>query len=206
MENRYLVYYHKTPSNKYYIGITHHINPNRRWQNGFGYKRQVKFYNAIIKYGWSNIEHCVIKSDLDLQTACELEKYYIEKFDSIKNGYNVDVGGTVTNVGVVWSEEIRRKMGAPKIGKTASSETRKKMSASRKNKPIYKIRKPVIQLTLDGTVIAVFDSIKSAGETLGIRPGHISEVCRGNKSRKKSVKFFDFEYYTGGNNVQDSKQ
>ena len=205
MENKYLVYYHKTPSNKYYVGITHHTNPNRRWQNGFGYTRQVKFYNAIVKYGWSNIEHCIIKSDLDLKTACDLEKYYIEQFDSINNGYNVDVGGTVTNVGVVWSEKIRRKMGAPKIGKKASLETREKMSASRKNKPIYKIRKPVIQLTLDGTVVAIFDSLKSAGEVLGIRPGHISEVCRGNKSRKKSVKFFDFKYYTGGNN-ENSKQ
>lgn len=207
MTNRYLLYYHKTPSGKYYVGITHHKNPNRRWQNGFGYKRQVKFYNAIIKYGWSNIEHCVIKSDLDLDTACALEKEYIQQYNSIENGYNVDLGGVITNVGMVWSEEIRRKMGAPKIGKKVSADTRRKMSEVRKNKTLHKLRKPVVQQTLDGRVIAVFDSAKTAGETLGIKPGHITEVCRGNKIRKKSVKYFNFEYYTGGEKdvVQNNK-
>lgn len=204
---KYLVYYHKTPANKYYVGITHHRNPNRRWQNGYGYHRQKKFYNAILKYGWSNIEHCIIKSELDLNTACELERYYIKEYDSIKNGYNVDCGGIITNVGVHWSDEIKHKMGAPKKGKKVNDATRLKMSKSRKNKPNFGRRKPVIQKDTNGNIIAVFDSAKTAGELLNIKPGHITEVCRGNKSRKKSVNYFDFEYFNGGDtNVQNSKQ
>lgn len=27
-------------------------NPNKRWQGGEGYKRQINFYEDISKYGW----------------------------------------------------------------------------------------------------------------------------------------------------------
>ncbi len=168
--------------------------------------RQQKFYNAILKYGWDNFKHIIVGENLTQQDAADLEKKLIDSFNSIENGYNVDAGGTITNVGVVWSDEIRAKMGAPKKGKKASRETRLKMSIARKGVPIYKNRKPVVQMDYDGNVLNIFDSAQTAGEKLGIKPGHITEVCRGNKSRKKSVRYYNFEYYEGGGANENSKQ
>lgn len=204
-KHKFIVYRHIAPNGKSYIGITSSQNPNRRWQNGHGYFKQKKFYNAILKHGWNNFEHYIIANNLTQKEASELERALISKYDTIDNGYNVDAGGSVTNLGVVWSEEIRKKMGAPKKGKKASLKTRQKMSDCRKGVPIYGLRKPVVQLDLLGNVINIFDSAKSAGEFLRIRPGHITEVCRGNKSRKKSVNYYNFEYFVGGSNA-NSKQ
>jgi hypothetical protein len=52
---------HTTPSGKKYIGITG-CSLSKRWKNGEGYNQCPVFYNAIKKYGWSNIEHYIVKN------------------------------------------------------------------------------------------------------------------------------------------------
>ena len=48
----YIVYIHKNKiDGKEYIGLTSLSPPTKRWQNGKGYKTQIKFYRAIEKYG-----------------------------------------------------------------------------------------------------------------------------------------------------------
>ena len=87
----YCVYEHVFPNGKRYIGITSDIE--NRWRSGEGYKQQKKIYNAIKKYGWSNIEHNVILGDLTIEQAQGLEIYLIKTLGTIKNGYNVSIGG-----------------------------------------------------------------------------------------------------------------
>ena len=90
---KYCVYIHITPSDKVYIGQTS-TNPNDRWQNGKGYKKQV-FYNAIIKYGWDNIKHKILFDSLTKEEALEKEieliSYY--KSNDKRYGYNISPGG-----------------------------------------------------------------------------------------------------------------
>lgn len=88
--NKYCVYAHINKiNNKAYIGITSR-KPEIRWgKNGEGYKQQIKFYNAIQKYGWDNFEHKILIDHLNEQEALELESIYIENYNSIDNGYNV---------------------------------------------------------------------------------------------------------------------
>ena len=90
----YSVYKHTTPNNKSYIGITRQ-NPERRWQSGNGYNTQQYFWRAIQKYGWDNIIHIVLESNLTHDEACEKEKYYIQKFhtNNREYGYNITSGG-----------------------------------------------------------------------------------------------------------------
>ena len=45
-------------------------------------------WNDIIKYGWNNIQHEIIKDNLTKKEALKLERRLIEEENSIKNGYN----------------------------------------------------------------------------------------------------------------------
>lgn len=93
-EKKYIVYKHTNKINgKSYIGITGQARYKKRWGNGSGYIKQYKFYNAIQKYGWDGFEHTVLYKSLSLEEACRIEKELIIKYDSIKNGYNVNEGG-----------------------------------------------------------------------------------------------------------------
>lgn len=94
MMKEYKVYAHINRENgKAYIGITCR-DPYIRWgKNGHGYKDQLKFYNAIQKYGWDRFEHLILLDNLDEEEALELESYYIKKYNSIDNGYNILANG-----------------------------------------------------------------------------------------------------------------
>ena len=89
----YTVYAHITPDGKAYVGCTGQ-NILRRWKNGTHYSNK-RFNAAILKYGWDNIEHRIIKSGLTFEEAKVLESKYIAEFDSRNpnKGYNVMPGG-----------------------------------------------------------------------------------------------------------------
>ena len=76
---------------KVYVGQSIYIN--RRWQdhkenyiNGTS-----KFYKAIQEYGWDNFEWSIIEECLESELD-EREKYWIDYYDSINNGYNTIYG------------------------------------------------------------------------------------------------------------------
>lgn len=133
MENNYTVYMHISPSGKRYIGITS-TKPEKRWQNGNGYKGQV-FYNAIKKYGWDNFEHIIIATDLSEEQAKEMEIELIREWDSTNRdkGYNITKGGEGAN-GLTRTEEHKRKLSEANKGRTHTEEARKKISEANKGK------------------------------------------------------------------------
>ena len=94
MSDRFLVYMHVVPNGKVYIGISKQ-EPEKRWGNGQGYKSNAYFYADISKYGWMNISHNIIKTDLSADEACELEIQLIRTYDSTnpEKGYNIRAGG-----------------------------------------------------------------------------------------------------------------
>lgn len=94
--NNYTVYEHVNKiDGKRYIGVTKQ-KPERRWANGKGYIHNQYFYRAIQKYGWQEgFEHNIIYSNLTENTAYELEKILIQKYDltNPEKGYNLSEGG-----------------------------------------------------------------------------------------------------------------
>ena len=67
----YYIYLHRNKiNNKVYIGQTCQ-KPEYRWNNGNGYlhSRKTKFKSSILKYGWDNIKHEVLFTNLDEDTA-----------------------------------------------------------------------------------------------------------------------------------------
>ena len=123
------VYVHIFPNNKYYVGITSK-NPELRWgHKGHNYCKQTYLYNAIQKYGWDNIEHDIVASNLTEEEAKNFEIILIEKLNcKYPNGYNMTDGGN----GVKGFGCFGEKNGM--FGKTHSEMTKQKISSSKKNK------------------------------------------------------------------------
>ena len=123
---------HITPNGKRYIGQTC-CEPNRRWQNGYGYVNQIFFY-AIKKYGWNNIQHIILADNLTSDEADSIEQEYIKKYNTTDNscGYNLEPGG---HGGKHLSNETKQKLSKANSGKNNgrygyrySEEERKYMS------------------------------------------------------------------------------
>lgn len=114
-KNNYTVYKHTTPNGKVYVGITS-LNPEKRWLNGRGYRRNDHFWNAIKKYGWDNISHEILIEGVSREEATRLEQFYIAVFQSDfgDNGYNLTSGG---ETGAVHNIESRQKLSESKKGK-----------------------------------------------------------------------------------------
>lgn len=138
-----IIYKLTFPNNKVYIGQTiktlntrfsQHINSVN---NG---SKQV-IHKAINKYGIENILKEVI-CNCDRKYLNEFEKYYIWKYNTIENGYNVALGGN-SNSGFKHSEKTKSQMSfAHKgnrnafYGKNHSNETKEKIRIARnKQKP-----------------------------------------------------------------------
>lgn len=67
------------------------------------------FYNSIKKYGIENFEWEIIEKCDSIDELNLAEEWYIRKFDSYYNGYNMTFGGG-NNCGYKFSEEHRRKL------------------------------------------------------------------------------------------------
>lgn len=112
---------------KCYIGQTRHSLEERRNAHYVKARQGIKthFYSAIRKYGEDNFEWEIICSASDKKTLNELETFYITKFDSIKNGYNMVDGGDNNIMDI---ESVKTKHDE----KMRSAEVRAKISASMK--------------------------------------------------------------------------
>ena len=130
MVNKWTVYRHTSPSGKVYIGITSQ-NVERRWNSGKGYTLCKAFYNAILKYGWDNIKHEVLFTNLSEERAKKLEIELIMHYKKLRISYNITDGGDGA-VGIKWTSDIRLKMYNVHFGRRNSIETKLRMSNSAK--------------------------------------------------------------------------
>ena len=179
----YTVYMHTSPSGKRYIGITSTLI-EERWRNGRGYLykhknkdeyKQPAFAHAILKYGWDNIKHEIIASNLTKDEAEQREIDLISYYHSNQPeyGYNISNGG---NYAGKHSEETKRKIGEFNKGKITSEETKRKMSESGKGKNAIS----VVQYTKNGEFVKKYNSMTDAMVDIGygeITPTLISACC-----------------------------
>ena len=191
----YSVYVHTSPSGKMYVGQTG-MKPSRRWgKDGKYYLKKNKnneytqriFAHAILKYGWENFEHEIIASNLTKEEADNFEKLLIEKLNTIDSncGYNLREGGSHGSL----SKESRKKISDFNKSKTYSEETKAKMSKSHMGIPLSdKARKAleesrkrckIVQYSLQGELILVWNSISEAGRALNIDASSIAKCCKG---------------------------
>lgn len=67
------------------------------------------FYRAIRKYGVEEIESEVLYETDNFDKALEMERYFISKYDSYKNGYNMTNGGDGGDIISLLDEERYKK-------------------------------------------------------------------------------------------------
>lgn len=79
---------------KSYVGVTKKTL-KRRFCNGKGYKNNKEFYNDICKYGWNTFSYTILAQTKLKDEAGDLERYYINKYNTINKGYNVHEGGFI---------------------------------------------------------------------------------------------------------------
>jgi len=120
----YTVYIHIFPNGKQYIGITSQ-EPHKRWGNGKGYKQNQYFNNAIKKYGWENIKHEILFSNLTKSEAenKEIELISLHRSNIKQYGYNIANGG---NCNGSVSDATKLKLRNANLGKKENEETKSK--------------------------------------------------------------------------------
>lgn len=82
-------------NDKFYIGKTIYAIEYRFKQHirdAYNHKCNSKLHKAILKYGEEHFYIVLLEECLEEQ-AGEREKYYIQLYDSVKNGYNISYGG-----------------------------------------------------------------------------------------------------------------
>ena len=132
--------YEKEGVEKYYVGQTIGTMEQRAKKDGRGYhwadpNYNTKFANSIRKWGWDAFEGRVLEEvyeeDLD-----ELEKFYIEQFDSYKNGYNSTLGGEGTRGLNPYANKTEEEMEEIKEKKSISVKKRYEDPKARKKQSI----------------------------------------------------------------------
>ena len=193
----YTVYVLRDQDDKVYVGTTS-APVKVRWNNGNGYRFCKPLWEKIQSQGWDTIVKEIVATDLDEKSASELEKALIARFDSTNptNGYNTDLGGIRGyrlvsetsririseatkgdlnhNYGKHFSEKHKQKIAESNMGKKRTQETSKNIGKAKE--------KPVVQIGLDGSVIARFDSGRQASLITGVQSSHISKVCKHQRS------------------------
>ena len=188
-----ILYGHYQPqTNKWYIGIIlGDRTTKQRWgRNGYFYTTftrgkpcNPKFRNAILKYGWDSFEHKVFFDNLLDTEAKELEKEYILKYNSVKNGYNCTYGGDGV-CGIKHSQETRNKLREyAKNDKTRLEKLRK----SRIGQPSAISKRVVCVETGD-----VYRSARNASIKMGLNPDAVkTAIHRNGKCNGYHWKFLD---------------
>jgi group I intron endonuclease len=186
------IYKITNPKGKVYVGqsidINHRLGKYKRLNGNVS--NQKKIYNSLIKYGIENHSFEIIE-ECSLEQLNEREIYYIEKYNSYKNGLNMQQGGK----SFPKSEEFKEKLRKPKPEGFAQHMSKimtgKKQSLETKIKKNNKLKKPITQLSIQGEYIRDWESSIDVSIQLKIDPGSLTQCLKG---RIKSCGGFKWKY------------
>ncbi len=145
-------------------------------------------YELLRSCGIPVCEHNILYSNLTANEASQKEQELIKYYNTIENGYNCESGGLTNRKHSQETIEKLRQLNLgknnPNYGKTASKETRLKLSQSHKNIPhskewTEKVAKAHRKRVLCITTGETFPSLKDAADKTGISISGISQACNG---------------------------
>lgn len=160
---KHYIYIHvNLVNNKIYVGQCKG-DPKIRWGfcgNGYLHKRkdgtygQALFARAIIKYGWDNFEHTVLK---EVDTKAEADEYeiFFIKILQTQNplyGYNINSGGS-GNPGFKHTEEAKKKISEYQRNKVMTKEWCEHISLGKRGHEVSQSTRDKISQTLKGQYV-----------------------------------------------------
>ena len=186
-------------NNKVYIGKTYFTIEKRfeeHCRDCIKRKNEHRpLYSAMRKYG---IEHFSIELIEETSVPDEREKFWIEQYNSFKNGYNATLGGDgkayvdIELIYALWKEGKRINQIQEITGyseKTITSHLnnygvtfldRRRRATG---KPVAKVDKNTNE------IIEVFPSISAAAESINKSHRHIGEACNGKRKTAYGYKW-----------------
>lgn len=205
---------------KSYIGQTVDYK-SRVWQHMRCYEKEdCKFHDAIKEFGSDNFDWEVLETCNGKEKANDLERKYIEVFNSYRNGYNDNKGGAGGhNARAIVclkldGEFVKRYDSASDAEKDGFNNVNvllccknklytcknhlfmfendyKENGAKQYVKPESSSKRKVVQCDLDGNFISRYDSVQEASEKTGANRTTISGVL---SQKYKSANGFIFVY------------
>lgn len=191
---------------KCYIGKTANLN-RRLWEHKHETcKKSTAFGKALLKYGYCGFNFNIlikIRRITDIKKLNRildnLEKYYIEKYNSYHFGYNLTKGGD-GSLEFHHSEETRRKMSITRKNMPEERKERLRQQIRELGKP-YRLKKgdiipkhhvEVEQYDLAGNYIKTFSSIREAANVLGVTES--SNIVSNCRNRRKTAFGYIWKY------------
>lgn len=198
-----------SPSKKSYIGQTKYEEKRKSNHRRNTQKLDTSFGRALKKYGYENFEYKVLFKAYfqDKERLTDMlnymEMYFIKKYDTIKYGYNIMIGGNITEMpietrqkisntlkGRTFSDERKLNISNGRKGKLVSEETREKISNSMKGMKLSdQCREASIQarsvqisqFSKENIFIKDWDSAAAIERELKICNSNIIAVCKGKR-------------------------
>jgi group I intron endonuclease len=153
---------------------------------------------AFRKYGIENFTVEIIDTAKNIDELNEKEKYWVNRYNAMENGYNHCEGGNGTK-GYNPSEETRKlwsklRRGVHKGknnpnygGKYQTEETRKKMSLARKGKLTGGLH-PKAKAVINLDTLEVFSTLTQACEIYNVSVGNLTNVLQRKKHGKHGTR------------------
>lgn len=179
---------------KVYIGQSQDIET--RWKVHIneldsGTKKNKKFLNAWKKYGMANFKFEILE-ECSIDELDELEKYYIQKYSSFGDGYNLTIGGSGTK-GHEVSKDAKNKISLKSKRNWSDEKYSNHMSL------VHSQNRPIICVN----TLEVFFNSNEASRLTGYNNSNLIRAC--NKKNMACGKDEDgnplywcwFDEYTG---------
>lgn len=176
-------------NNKIYIGQTWETLTARLMKHKSRSSNCIKLYYAMNKYGRNNFQIELITICHTQKIADYWEQYFIIKFNSIKNGYNILFGGkTGSRKGIKHTEETKQKMsnakrGKPSLlkGKVGCMKGKKHTEEAKENMSKAKKLSPYTGKSMLGKHHSEESKRKSSISNMGIHKGKTWKIINGKR-------------------------
>lgn len=198
----YTLYVHIFPNKKKYVGVTREKPEKRFGFMGNGYRTK-KMRQAIDEFGWNNIEHKIIKTDLSYEDAIKFEKLYIKKYNTCDHryGYNQKKGGGFSkeSKSYIHKNTPNRQKWYDKLKNVPLSDSHKK---SVSDGHLRRLNRFICQYK-DDKLIKKWASATEIKKDLGYDKTHIGRCCKynSNQNQKKSAYGFVWVYEKKESNI-----